>query len=162
MKNLPERVTAVRDGSFVVFVIGARFNKWWALPVVLGVALAMRRMQRELLANPDSGLLAQESFGTVTLQYWRSLDELLAYAKDKERAHVPAWQRWIRQWGLDGAVGIFHETYVIEPGHYENVYVNMPPWGLGRAARLVPAEGPLRTARGRLEALAPSQTAAAE
>ena len=149
-----QRLTVARDQGFVVFLIGARLNKWWLLPVVWGVAMAMRRMLNELRANPDSGLLAFEEYGgrtTLMLQYWRSREDLLRYARDKERAHAPAWRRWIREWG-EGAVGIWHETYVVEPGSYECVYQHMPAFGLGKVGPLVPAEGPLKTAAGRLAA----------
>jgi hypothetical protein len=33
-------------------------------------------------------------------------------------------------------VGIWHETYEIAPGQYENVYVNMPKFGLGKVGEL--------------------------
>ena len=55
---------------------------------------------------------------------------------------------------LGGAVGIYHETYVVQPGSYECVYHHMPPFGLGRIGPLVPAEGELKTAAGRLAASA--------
>ena len=40
--------------------------------------------------------------------------------------------------GSDGSVGIWHETYAIDPGAYENIYNNMPAFGLGKAGRLEP------------------------
>jgi hypothetical protein len=49
-------------------------------------------------------------------------------------------------------VGIWHETYKIAPGGYENVYVNMPPFGLGRAGKLQEAKGELKSASDRLRA----------
>jgi predicted ATPase len=50
-----------------------------------------------------------------------------------------------------GDVGIWHETYRIRAGDYETIYNGMPPIGLGRAGRLVPATGRRDTARARLE-----------
>jgi len=50
-----------------------------------------------------------------------------------------------------GDVGIWHETYLVRPGSYENIYNNMPPWGLGLAGRLVEAKGHRKAARERLE-----------
>ena len=79
-----------------------------------------------------------------------SLDDLLRYASNRERTHVPAWRRWVKEWGLSGALGVWHETYVIEPGQHETLYKQMPPFGLGKVGPLVPAEGPLHGARGRL------------
>lgn len=148
-----ERLTVSPDRSFVVFLIGARVNKWWMVPIVWAVAASMSRMMRELASDPDSGLLSAESYGgrtTLMVQYWRSTEDLLRYAASKERAHVPAWRAWVKNWVHGGAVGIWHETYVAEPGSYECFYQHMPPFGLGRTQPLVPAEGPLKTARGRL------------
>lgn len=45
------------------------------------------------------------------VQYWRSMDQLLAYAKNKTAAHLPAWQAFNKAVGTDGSVGIWHETY---------------------------------------------------
>lgn len=148
-----ERLTVQRDEGFVLFVIGARANHLWNLPILWAVGLAMSRMMRELTSDPDSGLLSYENYGgrtSLMLQYWRSKEDLLRYAKSREREHVPAWRRWVEKWGR-GAVGIYHETYVVEPGTYECVYHHMPPFGLGKVGPLVPAEGPLKTAAKRLE-----------
>ena len=153
MEIASERLTVARDEEFVVFLIGARVNRWWMLPVLWAVSSAMRRMMDELVADPEVGLMAYESFGgrtTLTLQYWRSVDHLLRYAADKERAHVPAWRQWIKNWGLGGAVGIWHETYMASPGSHEVVYQHMPTFGLGKVGPLVPAVGERNTARGRL------------
>jgi hypothetical protein len=57
------------------------------------------------------------------------------------------------RWRLGrGDVGIWHETYVIQPGNYEAVYSGMPPYGLGKAGRLVSASGKHEAARSRLTA----------
>ena len=47
-------------------------------------------------------------------------------------------------------MGIFHETYAIQGGAYENVYGNMPPFGLGKVAGLIPATGLRNEARDRM------------
>ena len=149
----PERMTVKRDEGFVVFLLGARVNRWWTIPVVWGVAMAMGRMLRELAADPDIGLLASESYSRgrnqLVVQYWRSHEHLQRYAHAKERQHVPAWKHWAKRWA-EGAVGIWHETYLVSPATYECIYQHMPPTALGRVGPLVPAAGPLRTATGRL------------
>lgn len=153
MTTEPIRQTVSRPDGFVVFLIGSRLNRWWALPMMWGVASAMGRMMKELTNDPDSGLLSFENYvgrTTLAVQYWRSLDDLLRYASNRERTHVPAWRRWVKEWGLSGALGVWHETYVIEPGQHETLYNQMPPFGLGKVGPLVPAEGPLHGARGRL------------
>ena len=54
--------------------------------------------------------------------------------------------------GSNGDVGIWHETYLIEPGQYENVYNNMPAFGLAAAGTTHDATGPRARADGRREA----------
>ena len=148
-----ERLAATLDGTFVVFLIGMRINKpllinkWWP------VATAMPRMIKELFARPDSGFMHAEAwFGrtTIMLQYWRSLEQLLAYARDKESVHLPAWRAFNRGVGTDGTVGIWHETYVASAGTYENIYVNMPAFGLGKVGTAFPATGRKQSASARL------------
>ncbi len=149
-----QQLTVDPGASFVVFLIGMRVNRWWMLPAIWVVVAAMTRMMAELARRPESGLLSHEFYAgrtTLTVQYWRSLDDLQRYAHAKERQHVPAWQQWIQRTGLDGAIGIWHETYLIGPGQHESIYHHMPEFGLSRALPRVPAVGPLRTARGRLE-----------
>ena len=51
---------------------------------------------------------------------------------------------------VDGTVGIWHETYLIQPHQYEAVYGNMPVFGLAKATQHVPAVGRRETARRRL------------
>ena len=46
--------------------------------------------------------------------------------------------------------GIKHD-YIVGEGRHESVYVNMPPFGLGRAGQLVPAKGGKQSAKGRLQ-----------
>lgn len=150
---LPQRLTVDRNEPFVVFLIGARINRWWMIPVIWAVAAAMNRMLKELESDPESGLLSYEQYGgrtSLMLQYWRSEEDLMRYAKRKDRSHLPAWARWAKEWALSGAVGIWHETYLIEPGRYETLYHHMPAFGLGKVGPLVPAEGALKGARQRL------------
>jgi hypothetical protein len=52
--------------------------------------------------------------------------------------------------GKSGVVGVFHETYQVQPGQHEAVYVNMPRFGLANAFAHVPAVGRRATARRRL------------
>jgi len=67
------------------------------------------------------------------VQYWRSLEQLQAYARSSDREHLPAWAAFNRAVGMKGDVGIWHETYPVRPGDYETVYVNMPVFGLAKA-----------------------------
>jgi hypothetical protein len=114
----------------------------------------MPKMIKEMAANPDLGLLdARSHFGLrnhMVLQYWRSAGQLKAYAQASDKRHIPAWQAFNRAIGTSGDVGIWHETYVVPPGHAESIYVNMPRYGLGLAGALHPAKGDRATAEKRL------------
>lgn len=150
-----ERLTAQVDGDFVVFLIGMRINNFAKPHKWLPVVRAMPRMIKELHRRPESGFLAAETWFARTIivvQYWRSLEQLLAYAKDRNSEHLPAWRDFNKAVGVDGTVGIWHETYLVPSGNYENVYVNMPRFGLGRAGELNAASGGKQSAAGRMRA----------
>lgn len=148
-----ERLTATIDGDFVVFLIGMRLNKPWKVHKWWPVASAMPRMISELRRQPELGLLHAETWFSRTIimvQYWRSMDQLMAYATSKQAAHLPAWKAFNQSVGTDGTVGIWHETFAVAAGGYESVYVNMPAFGLGRAGSLEAAAGHKHSAPGRL------------
>jgi Domain of unknown function (DUF4188) len=148
-----DRLTATLEGDFVVFLIGMRINSLLKFHKWLPVATAMPRMIKELYRQPELGFIHAEmwfSRTTILVQYWRSMEQLLAYAKNKEAQHLPAWRSFNNAVGTDGTVGIWHETYAASSGSYENVYVNMPPFGLGKAGVVQPATGGRQSASGRL------------
>lgn len=148
------RYTAQTDESLAVFVIGLRVNNLLAVRKWLPTTRAMGPMLRELYAHPEKGFLGAETFvywrGVAMIQYWRSFEDLERFARDREAPHLPAWRRFNRSVGADGAVGIWHETFLIEKGAYEAIYANMPVFGLARATAHVPATGRRQTARRRL------------
>jgi hypothetical protein len=149
------RYTARVEKPLVLFLIGMRFNKLILAHKWLPVFLAMPRMLRELEQNPDAGLLSHRSYlsGRVIMvqQYWESFEKLVAYAHAPEETHFPAWRAFNREVGKSGTVGIWHETYAVEPGKYETVYANMPRFGLASAAQHLPAVGGLSSAAERME-----------
>jgi hypothetical protein len=149
-----DRYTARVDKPVVLFLIGMRINTLLAVQKWLPVASAMPRMLSELAKKPEAGLLFYRSYwsGRVVLvqEYWQSFDKLLAYADDRSGQHFPAWAAFNRAVGTGGSVGIWHETYLIEPGKSECVYVNMPRFGLAAAAQHVKAEGRLAAAKDRM------------
>ncbi len=149
-----QRLAAGLDGEFVVFLIGMRINQPWKFHKWWPVAAAMPRMVKELYAKPELGFLHAEmwtSRTTIMVQYWRSMDQLLAYAKNREAEHLPAWRAFNKAVGLNGSVGVWHESYLASAGTYENIYVNMPAFGLGRAGTLYEASGKRATAAERLQ-----------
>ncbi|MFC7070139.1 DUF4188 domain-containing protein [Halobaculum lipolyticum] len=149
-----KRMTAERDEPFVVFLIGMRINRYWKIHRWLPVAAAMPRMLRELTAEGDSGLLHYESTinarTILMVQYWDSFESLREYARDVEQEHLPAWIEYNQTSAGSGDVGIFHETYLVDPEDCETVYNNMPAFGLGVAGELRPATGTVETAGRRL------------
>ena len=114
-----DRYAARIDEPVIVFLIGMRFNKLLAIRQWLPVVTAMPRMLSELSNKPEAGLLFHRTYlsGRIVLvqQYWQSFDKLLAYAHDRSGKHFPAWAAFNRAVGTDGSVGIWHETYRIEP-----------------------------------------------
>lgn len=149
-----ERVTAEIEGDFVVFRIGMRINTLWKIHKWFPVIRAMPKMLEELEADPESGLLGYDTKLGIrnheVVQYWRSFSQLREYALDSDARHAPS-MRWSNQlMDETEAVGIWHETYLVEEGAYETVYNNAPPIGLGKAGSLHPATKQRRTAAGRL------------
>jgi Monooxygenase af470-like len=151
------RMTAEVDGDFVVFLIGARPNTLRLLDVFrdLGGRRGMKHMLDYLMAHPDKGLLAYEMGFPTIVQYWRSFEHLEAFAKNTDDPHLEAWRNYWRRVGKSTRTGIWHETYLVRAGEYEAIYGNMPPYGLGRAGRLVPL-AETTSARDRLKATTPA------
>jgi Domain of unknown function (DUF4188) len=86
----------------------------------------------------------------MVLQYWRSFEQLHAYAHARNLEHLPAWADFNRRVGGNGSVGIFHETYLVSNGAYECVYANMADFGLASAGEMIPAIGRMQTASSRM------------
>ncbi|MGE8206868.1 DUF4188 domain-containing protein [Heyndrickxia sp. NPDC080065] len=148
------RFTADQEDEIVVFIIGMRVNKWWAVHKWFPVFKAMPPMIKELYTNKDLGFLSMESFfgfrTTLMLQYWRSSEDLLSYAKGQ--VHLTAWKKFNQIARNNDAVGIYHETYIIPKENSETLYGNMPLYGLARALGNKPVTPELNTARKRLKA----------
>ena len=150
-----QRLTAEVEGDFVVFLIGMRVNRPWKLHKWVPVFMAMPKMLRELSQKPELGLLGYRQFlanplSPMVLQYWRSEEQLEAYARQKDTTHFPAWVKFNKKIGSDGDVGIWHETFKVKAGEYETGSNNMPTFGLGKVGALVPASGYRATAAGRI------------
>ncbi|KRG13721.1 transcriptional regulator [Virgibacillus soli] len=148
------RFTTENNDDIVVFLIGMRVNKLLAIHKWGPVFTAMPGMIKELYTHKkELGFLSLESyFGlrtTVMIQYWRSTDDLLAYAKGNK--HLQAWKNFNTKVESNDAVGIYHETYELNKGRYESVYVNMPLYGLGKAMKHIPITKKTITATKRLK-----------
>jgi Domain of unknown function (DUF4188) len=155
MKVLPGRYTADVSESFVVFLIGMRFNKPLRVHKWLPVFRAMPRMLRTLDQHPELGCLGYQMwFGRTMLavQYWKDFDSLDRFARDKDLPHLEPWRAFNRAVRDSGDVGIWHETYQVNAGDHEAVYGNMPVFGLAAAFESVPAGRKAHTAAARIGA----------
>ncbi len=152
------RFTAQHEGPLVVFIIGMRVNNWLRIREWWPVAMAMGPMISYLFKHPESGFLGgfgpllSGGFREITLvQYWRSAQDLERFARQDPNLHPEAWKKFFKQSFKSGAVGIWHETYKVEAGAFENIYGNMPLFGLGAATKAIPVKGKLETMKGRLD-----------
>jgi hypothetical protein len=141
----PERLAAEMDGEFVVYVNGMRLNRLRAVHKYILAGRKLAAMFDGLEADPDSGFLGYEPAirglrSGAAIQYWRSLEDLRAFARDSDDLHVPAW-KWVNESVRRGEIGFWAELYVIEDGSYETFYRDVAPIGPGRVADLVPMEG---------------------
>jgi hypothetical protein len=116
----------------------------------------MKAMLDELVAHPERGLLGYRMGFPTIVQYWRSFEQLEAFARDPGDLHRPTWLEFYRR-APDGRSGIWHETYLVRAGEYEAVYDDVPVGGLAAAGRAVPLQDG-RSARQRLRpAATPSE-----
>jgi hypothetical protein len=107
---------------------------------------------RDVRKNPPAGMLRHENFifqqwplHLAFRQYWRDLDAMEAWTRSLPH------QKWWREFLQDpGDTGFWHEAYSVRGG-VDCVYDDMTsPVGLQAFAPVVPAAGPLFSARGRL------------
>jgi hypothetical protein len=164
VKIQPGRYTADIDEGFVVFLIGMRFNKLRKVRKWMPVVTAFPKMLRTLNEHPELGCLGhKEWYGrtTITVQYWKDFESLDRFARDKELPHLAPWRAFNRAVRDSGDVGIWHETYRIEPGAYEAIYGNMPVFGLAAASQSIPVRRKAHTAAARIGA-SPTDTPAVE
>lgn len=166
-RTTPERprpVTHARDGGVVVFHIGMTIHRPFRPDLWLPVFRAMPRMLAELDRNrvsadrgeaEDLGFLGAQTLlganGPWVVQYWDSVNQLYSYARDTDRAHMPAWRNFnARARRNPGAVGIWHETYVVDEGGIETFYGDGARVGLAAATGTIPLGRRGTSARERL------------
>lgn len=144
MKKIHGRVSADVDGDFVVFLIGMHVNRWHDVRRWWPAFRAMVRAVRELEAHPELGLLRAEGGllfgGPGFIQYWRTYEQLEAYARNPDAEHLPAWRAFNRSARTSDSVGIYHETYRISAGNFEVMYNHMPEVGLLAASGTRPLD----------------------
>jgi hypothetical protein len=116
-------------------------------------------MLETLFIHPEKGFLHGEFFwnmnGPVTIQYWKTFEDLERFSREPSEPHLAAWQNFNKAVASNGIVGIWHETYLVQPDQFECIYGNMPEFGLGKAIQHVQVSGARKTARLRLNANQP-------
>ena len=159
-----DRLTHAYEGPLAVFLIGVRVHKPWRLGILGPTLAAMPRMMVELEKNKAAaergeaeslGYLGSRStvhlMATTMIQYWRSTEDLYAYANAAEHAHRPAWTEFYKVAKADpSAVTIWHETYSVEAQGAESVYAGPQPFGLARVAGVLPVGRRGESARQRM------------
>jgi len=131
--------------DLVVIYLGMRVNAWAGLKTLIGFG---PEITTAVAQKPD-GLLFHQTFIFSLIpphlgmrQYWRDFDALEAWTRSAP--HREWWQRFLRS---SGGTGFWHEAYFMRGG-MEAVYDDLPVrLGFGQFAPLVPARGPMFSAR---------------
>ena len=84
-------------------------------------------------ATPGEGAAGYAT--PVSPSFSTAIFEHRGVCQDTDDPHLEVW-RTIGDVSRT-RTGIWHETYLVRAGDYEAVYSNMPPHGLGKAAKLV-------------------------
>src|SRR5262249_62434410 len=133
-----DRFTTQIDQPFVVFLVGGRVNRLLAFNKWKLIATAFPEMLNFLQSHPETGFLGGEQFfrlfpiTTILVSYWRSFPDLERFAPSKDQPHLEARQRFKREGGYNGDVGVGHEKDAGEPGRYEALYRKIPLFGLSK------------------------------
>jgi hypothetical protein len=133
--------------DMVVIYLGMRVNAWAGLKTLMGLG---PQIAKSVADKPD-GLLHHETFLFSLVpphlgmrQYWRDFEALEAWARSP-----PHRQWWLNFLRASGGTGFWHEAYFMRGG-MEAVYDDMPMRpGFGQFAPVLPARGPMFTARAR-------------
>ena len=135
---MTNRTTHAYDGPLALFLIGVRIHQPWRLGVIGQVLGAMPPMIAELERNKAAAASGEEESlgylgsrstvdltGTTMIQWWRSTEDIYAYASSTDHRHREAWLEFYRRAkSAPRAVTIWHETYAVAPGGAESVYAD--------------------------------------
>jgi hypothetical protein len=133
--------------DLVVIYLGMRVNAWTGVKTLLGLGPQIKNAVDQ---KPD-GLLLHESFVMSLIplhlgmrEYWRDFASLEAWSRSTP--HRQWWSDFLRS---SRGTGFWHEAYFMRGG-MEAVYDDVrAPLGFGQFAPLVPARGPVLSARSR-------------
>lgn len=150
------RYTANSDEPVIVFTIGMRINRAWAVhkwwkPTVNTVKLWWHIQRGNRPDGYLNGYLYFYAWGVGMVQYWRDFDALEAFSHDREQPHLQAWRHLFAQSKDDTTFGYWHETYQVSPGKHEAIYGNMPRFGMAAATGHEPIGSTTEAARLRID-----------
>ncbi|RKU49054.1 hypothetical protein DL546_001956 [Coniochaeta pulveracea] len=128
----------------VVFHLGFRSNHPLGpfAPGIKELGKHFSAMMDSLVAEADKyGLVGHSAWraaeranhnSTMVVFYFRNVEALNAFAHDPiHRAGWDWYHSYLKRTGHTH-IGIYHETFSVNAGHYETIYENMPPMLLGR------------------------------
>jgi hypothetical protein len=150
------------DKSFCCMIrLGIIAHRFRVLPMVRKLGKAIDKAANDAMAN-HTGLLQSERIAMRWnhygyLQYWRSVDEMLAWAH--AQPHTDWWKQAVERQRTKQDLSIYHETYLVSDNSFEAIYMNPGNWrpGASKFGNLVMPKGRLATARGRLGELGESR-----
>ncbi|KAK7538492.1 uncharacterized protein J3D65DRAFT_552534, partial [Phyllosticta citribraziliensis] len=157
--------------DIVVFMIGARSNHPLGLlaPGFGTMGDYFDSMCKDIEARSEEyGLLGHTNYAvqgdvststeTMSVMFFENFEGLHKFAHDP--LHREAWNWWNRDLAKFGHLSIWHEAFHSPAGHWEGIYVNSHPRGLGQSGTkayfspIVDArKGVLKTSAGRISAL---------
>lgn len=123
-----------------ILLLGAKSNHPFGIfaPRFKEMGSWLQKMTEGFEKEPPNGFLGQTAWERKDengarefnfISYWRSVEDLHEYAHSP--LHREAWQWWERTLKENDYLGINHEIFEANPGHWENVYVNFQPTGMG-------------------------------
>ena len=128
-------ITAPITEPLCLFLVGVQCRSWTSFWKVPFIRSRMIKMQQELSEDSDSGFLwgmnfsASGPFTTLFLSYWKSSDHIHKFVSDSKFSHIGSTREYYKKFSKDSNIGIWHETYEIEPGKAENLYYGMDSFG---------------------------------
>jgi hypothetical protein len=142
------------DRDFVMYVFGMRINKPLQVSLWMHVVKYAFQMRTWLRNNPQAGMLRIERAIVhgcpAMVTYWRSFEDLEAFARDRENIHMDGWHWYNTKAHQTGAVGMWHEMYQVRAGATAGIYAHLPRIGLAAIGEHRPVGSTLRTAAQRM------------
>jgi heme-degrading monooxygenase HmoA len=68
----------------------------------------------------------------VWLIYWESLEALHHWANSESHSNAMRMYQTKSQKNSNYPLAVMHETYDVPAGHWETIYLNFRPFGLGK------------------------------